>query len=275
MADENKSNITALTVQLLSAFVSKNTVSSESLAELIKTTRAALTEELTPAAGETAEQEFVPAVSVRKSLSSPDHIISLIDGKPYKTLKRHLATHGLTPEQYRERYKLPKSYPLVATSYSDARRAVAQRLGLGRKPTAAPVSSNAAAAEATPAAESKSAANKAPAKPAKDKATAAAAAKAEVKAPATAKPAPRKRLSLALTKEEKSPAPAIEKAPSGDAGVSAARSEAGKSTNPKAGADKAKPAPKAKAADKPKPSKAKTKVGAANGDAKSPEPATN
>ncbi|KFG90797.1 Transcriptional regulator, MucR family [Sphingobium herbicidovorans NBRC 16415] len=274
MADENKSDITALTVQLLSAFVSKNTVSSESLAELIKTTRAALTEEPTPARSETPEQQFVPAVSIRKSLSSPDHIISLIDGKSYKTLKRHLATHGLTPEQYRERYKLPKSYPLVAANYSDARRAVAQRLGLGRKPTAAPASSN-GAAEATSATESKSAANKAPAKSAKPKAAAAAAEKPELKAPAAAKPAPRKRLSLALAKEEKAPVPVSEQAQNVGAVVSAPQSETGKSSNPKARADKAKPAPKVKAADKPKPSKAKTKTGAAGGAAKAPEPVTN
>ena len=67
---------------------------------------------------------ITPAISVRKSLASADFILSLIDGKPYKTLKRHLAQHGLTPEQYRERYKLPKSYPMVAPAYSEARRAV-------------------------------------------------------------------------------------------------------------------------------------------------------
>ncbi len=55
-----------------------------------------------------------PAVSVRKSLASKDHIISLIDGKPYKTLRRHLSGHGLTPEQYRERYNLKSDYPLVS-----------------------------------------------------------------------------------------------------------------------------------------------------------------
>jgi len=79
------------------------------------------------------DQEFVPAVTVRKSLSSKDHIISMIDGKPYKTLRRHLSTHGLTPEQYRERYKLKPDYPMVAASYSEQRRAVAKRLGLGQK----------------------------------------------------------------------------------------------------------------------------------------------
>ena len=58
-----------------------------------------------------ASTQYTPAVTARKSLSSPDHIISLIDGKPYKTLRRHLSTHGLTPEQYRERYKLKADYP--------------------------------------------------------------------------------------------------------------------------------------------------------------------
>ncbi|AMK20394.1 MucR family transcriptional regulator (plasmid) [Sphingobium sp. MI1205] len=271
MADESTSDITALTVQLLSAFVSNNTVSSESLAELIKTTRAALTEDLSPAANEAPAQEFVPAVSVRKSLSSPDHVISLIDGKPYKTLKRHLATHGLTPEQYRERYKLPKSYPLVAASYSDARRAVAERLGLGRKPAAASVPTNVPAVEAPAAAESKNAASKAPAKAAKPKAPAASAEKGEVKVPAAAKAAPRKRLSIAFSKEEKSPTPPIEKAESPDTVMSGGS----KTAKPKASAAKAMPAPKVKAADKPKSSKTNITAAAANVNAKVPEPTTN
>lgn len=133
MADETNPDITSLTVQLLSAFVSKNSVPSDQLAELIKTTRAALTEDITPSPDASATAEYTPAVSIRKSLASPDHIVSLIDGKPYKTLKRHLATHGLTPEEYRLRYKLPTSYPMVAVSYSQARRAVAQKLRLGHK----------------------------------------------------------------------------------------------------------------------------------------------
>lgn len=81
-----------------------------------------------------APVEYTPAVSVRKSLASPDHIISMIDGKPYKTLRRHLATHGLTPEQYRERYNLKADYPMVAQTYSESRRAMAKKIGLGRKP---------------------------------------------------------------------------------------------------------------------------------------------
>ncbi|NJC05780.1 putative transcriptional regulator [Sphingomonas kaistensis] len=80
-----------------------------------------------------AAPKHEPAVSVRKSLSSPDHIISLIDGKPYKTLRRHLSRHGMTPEQYRERYGLKNDYPMVAPAYAETRREMAKKIGLGRK----------------------------------------------------------------------------------------------------------------------------------------------
>ncbi|MDB5704929.1 MAG: transcriptional regulator [Sphingomonas bacterium] len=78
--------------------------------------------------------EYEPAVTVRKSLGSKEHIISLIDGKPYKTLRRHLSTHGLTPDEYRARYGLKADYPMVAPAYSEARRQMAKSIGLGRKP---------------------------------------------------------------------------------------------------------------------------------------------
>ncbi|MBM6577137.1 MucR family transcriptional regulator [Microvirga sp. SRT01] len=81
-----------------------------------------------------APQEYTAAVTARKSLSSRDHIISMIDGRPYKTLRRHLNGHGLTPEQYRERYNLKADYPMVAEAYSEARRDMAKKIGLGRKP---------------------------------------------------------------------------------------------------------------------------------------------
>jgi predicted transcriptional regulator len=81
-----------------------------------------------------ATPDYAPAVSVRKSLASKDHIISLIDGKPYKTLRRHLSTNGLTPEEYRARYGLKADYPMVAEAYSQQRRDMAKKIGLGRKP---------------------------------------------------------------------------------------------------------------------------------------------
>ncbi len=148
MADADQHDVTALTVQLLTAYVSNNTVPIDQLPGLIEQTLATLAkrEEVT-ATPEVAEQDFTPAVSARKSLASPDYIVSMIDGKPYKTLRRHLSTHGLTPEDYRARYNLPATYPMVAPSYSEARRDTAKRLGLGRKPAvaaAAPASSDVA-----------------------------------------------------------------------------------------------------------------------------------
>ena len=133
---EKQSDIASLTVELLSAYLSNNTVPSAELAGLIQSTRAALTQDAAPAEPEAETPTFTPAVTARKSLASPDHLISLIDGKPYKTLKRHLTRHGLTPETYRERYGLPASYPMVAPAFAAMRRAIAERIGLGNKKAA-------------------------------------------------------------------------------------------------------------------------------------------
>ncbi|MEG8014019.1 MucR family transcriptional regulator [Sphingomonas sp. 22R3R2A-7] len=75
--------------------------------------------------------DYTPAVSARKSLANPEFIISMIDGKPYKTLRRHLSTKGLSPAEYRQRYGLKADYPMVAANYSEARRAMAHKIGLG------------------------------------------------------------------------------------------------------------------------------------------------
>lgn len=196
MAEPEETELTTLTVDLLSAYFSNNTVDSASLAGLIKTTHDALKElNAAPAAAETGP-EHVPAVSVRKSLSSPDHIISMIDGKSYKTLKRHLGTHGLTPAEYRERYKLPRDYPLVAKSYSEHRRKVAEQLGLGRKvrqtTDAAPVAASAATPAPAVKAKSAPAGAKAKAQPAAAKPAAARKTKAPAAAPKASTDAPKR-----------------------------------------------------------------------------------
>ncbi len=113
--------------------------SAEDVPAFLQSIHAALTALATPAVAATASPEpatpgHVPAVTVRRSLASKDHLISLIDGKPYKTLRRHLSTQGLTPEEYRARYGLKPDYPMVAPAYSEARRAMAKKIGLGRKP---------------------------------------------------------------------------------------------------------------------------------------------
>ena len=134
--DEPQPNLTNLTVDLLAAYVSNNSVRKDDLVSLIQVTHAALSTTIAPSVAPEAallEADVKPAVSARKSLASNDHIISMMDGKPYRTLKRHLASHGLSPASYRERYKLPASYPMVAPSYSDLRRDVATRSGLGNR----------------------------------------------------------------------------------------------------------------------------------------------
>ena len=155
MNETNSSDLTSLTVDLLAAYLSSHSnVRPDDLPGLIASTHAALRGLDAPAedAGSAAaNEEFTPAVTARKSIANPDVIISMIDGKPYKTLKRHLGRHGLTPDDYRARYNLPSSYPMVAKGYSEQRREVANRLGLGRK--RAPSDAAPEAAPEAPAAE--------------------------------------------------------------------------------------------------------------------------
>lgn len=139
MAAEFPTNYTTLTVELLASYVANNSVRADDLGGLIASTHAALAALDRPAPSEAEakpEPAATPAVTARKSLASPDHILSMIDGKPYKSLKRHLSSRGMTPDQYRQRFNLPASYPMVAPGYSEQRRQVAHRLGLGRKPNA-------------------------------------------------------------------------------------------------------------------------------------------
>ncbi|MDB5580981.1 MAG: hypothetical protein JWR80_6157 [Bradyrhizobium sp.] len=123
--------LTALTAEIAASFVSNNHVAIGDLSGIISSVHAALA-----GLGKEPEPEaptFVPAVTIRKSLANPAKIISMIDGKPYSTLKRHLTTHGLTPAEYRERYNLSADYPIVAPAYSEQRKAMAVKIGLGRK----------------------------------------------------------------------------------------------------------------------------------------------
>ena len=141
---------TELTVAWLSNSNTRTT--AEDVPSFLKAMRDTLDELLNPSATGAAPTaiEYIAAVSVRKSLASPDHIISMIDGKPYKALRRHLSTNGMTPDQYRERYNLKADYPMVAPSYSESRRAMARKIGLGRKPGQTNESRAATAAKKAP-----------------------------------------------------------------------------------------------------------------------------
>jgi predicted transcriptional regulator len=121
----------SLTAQVVSAYVSKNPLPRVALPELIgqihnslKALQVPPTEPAVP---------LVPAVPIKKSVM-PDYIISLEDGRKFKSLKRHLMTHyGLTPDEYRQKWGLPSNYPMVAPNYAAARSQLAKDMGLGRK----------------------------------------------------------------------------------------------------------------------------------------------
>nr|WP_281390000.1 MucR family transcriptional regulator [Novosphingobium jiangmenense] len=85
-----------------------------------------------PVGEDPAADQQLP-VSIEQSLASEDFIISLIDGKPYKALRRHLSRHGLTPAEYRQKFGLPDNYPMVAAKYSKERRELANRTWTGRR----------------------------------------------------------------------------------------------------------------------------------------------
>ncbi|MBZ9769979.1 MucR family transcriptional regulator [Mesorhizobium sp. CA6] len=137
MADEphnHLGSIIELTADIVSAYVSKNAVPVSSLPDLIESVNSSLARIGQPVEPEKPAQ--VPAVNPKRSVT-PDYIICLEDGKKFKSLKRHLATHfGLTPDEYREKWRLPHDYPMVAPSYSESRSNLAKSLGLGRKTVA-------------------------------------------------------------------------------------------------------------------------------------------
>lgn len=136
MADstENQTtNLVELAGDPVSAYVSHNSVAASELSGLIQSVHAALERlkiggsEIDP---EEAPEKPTPA-QVRKSVA-PDGIVSFLDGKTYKTLKRHLTGHGLDPQSYRQRYGLPPDYPMVSPDYAARRSALAKSIGLGR-----------------------------------------------------------------------------------------------------------------------------------------------
>ena len=130
---EDKVDTLTLTAEIVAAYVGTNThVQAADIPAIIRSVRAALTEGDTPVAAPEAESQKVTAAQIRKSIT-PDGLISFVDNKPYKTLKRHLARHGMTMDDYRQRYGLAPNYPSVAPNYSAARSEMARKLGLGAR----------------------------------------------------------------------------------------------------------------------------------------------
>jgi len=121
-----------LTADVVAAYVSNNPVPVGELPNLIADIHAALGRVGTAAEQPVADKQK-PAVNPKRSIHD-DYLICLEDGKKFKSLKRHLMTHyGLTPDQYREKWGLDASYPMVAPNYASARSQLAKKMGLGRK----------------------------------------------------------------------------------------------------------------------------------------------
>jgi predicted transcriptional regulator len=132
----HRSEILALTAEIVAAHVGNNAVTGADVGTLIQSVFDTLSG---LAANEPATAvELTPAVPIKRSVTD-DHIVCLEDGKKLKILKRHLMTdHGLTPEAYRARWGLRPDYPMVAPNYSAQRQALARQIGLGRKPAPPP-----------------------------------------------------------------------------------------------------------------------------------------
>ena len=128
----DSTNHVELAAEIVSAYVSNNSVPSGELPALLSDVHAAIVRVATgaqPVAVEAAK----PAVPPKKSITS-DYIICLEDGRKFKSLKRHLRTqYNLSPEEYREKWGLPSDYPMVAPAYAKARSALAKQMGLGQQ----------------------------------------------------------------------------------------------------------------------------------------------
>ncbi|WP_188065033.1 MucR family transcriptional regulator [Sphingobium sp. KCTC 72723] len=131
LADNNLNELLiTLTTDIVASHVANNSVAVGDVANLIANVHSALAG--LNKAPEPVDEKPKGAVSIRASIK-PDHLISMLDGKPYKMLKRHIQQNGYTPDSYRETFGLPKDYPLTAPAYSATRKALAVKIGLGRK----------------------------------------------------------------------------------------------------------------------------------------------
>ncbi|WP_027170147.1 MucR family transcriptional regulator [Mesorhizobium sp. WSM3224] len=128
---ELNNQLISLTADVVSAYVSNNPVPAAGLSDLIGSIHSSLSGLGKTATADQPQQE--PAVNPKRSVF-PDYIVSLEDGKTFKSLKRHLrAQYGMTPEEYREKWGLARDYPMVAPNYAAQRSALAKSSGLGRK----------------------------------------------------------------------------------------------------------------------------------------------
>ena len=125
-----KTNLLDMAVHISSAYVSNNPIAADELHGFIRSVHSTLVDIYTGAPTPAASP---PAVSPKRSVTS-QYLVCLEDGKRFKSLKRHLqAHHGMTPAEYREKWGLPRDYPMVASAYAQTRSRLARENGLGKK----------------------------------------------------------------------------------------------------------------------------------------------
>jgi len=146
-SDAESLNLSELTADIVAAFVANNALRIAELPSLIQSVHGALAQLASgPVIAAPLVEKKEPAVSVRKSIT-PDYLVCLDDGKKFKSLRRHLAGLGLTPDEYRAKWNLPADYPMVAPNYAAQRSELAKQIGLGqtRKNAAPQLKASAAA----------------------------------------------------------------------------------------------------------------------------------
>jgi predicted transcriptional regulator len=127
------SSFIELTAEIVSAYVSNNTVATGDVPSLIGQVYSALLRVANGGQASAPAEALKPAVPVKRSITA-EYIVCLEDGKKFKSLKRHLRTqYDMTPEQYREKWGLPPDYPMVAPNYAAARSQLAKQMGLGQQ----------------------------------------------------------------------------------------------------------------------------------------------
>lgn len=129
--ENNHYDLLSLTTEIVSSYLSNNTIAQSDIPSLIEQTYKTLAN----VDGDTSSsiERPQPAVPIKRSVN-PDYIICLEDGKKLKMLKRHLKTaYGMTPDEYRERWNLPADYPMVAPNYARQRSRLAKDIGLGTR----------------------------------------------------------------------------------------------------------------------------------------------
>ncbi len=125
-------DLMTFTAEIVAAYVGHNNVRASEMPEIIASVHATLVKLGEPAVEQPKVDAPVPAVPIKKSITD-DYIVSLEDGRKFKSMKRYLAGLGMTPDQYRQKWGLPRDYPMVAPAYAAKRSELAKAVGLGRK----------------------------------------------------------------------------------------------------------------------------------------------